>query len=98
MSGSMIYTMGLALTRAADFGFAVSVLVEGQWLQGQVAAYDGTGLVLEQTDGMHAVVRVERVSAVNVHSASPFSHDERSDRTDRSDRSDTATRPLVAAC
>ena len=72
MSGSMLYTMGLALTRAADLGFDVSVLVEGQWMHGHVAAYDGTGLVLEQAGGTHSVVRVERVAAVNVHSVSPF--------------------------
>jgi hypothetical protein len=72
MHGSMIYTMGLALTRAADIGLAVSVLVEGQWLEGRVAAYDGTGLVLEQGGGSHAVVRGEQIAAVTVHSASPF--------------------------
>lgn len=84
MSGSMLYTMGLALTRAADLGLAVSVLVEGHWLRGLVAAHDGIGLVLEQEDGTHSVVRVERVSAVTVHSTSPFSESDRS-------------RPLVAA-
>ena len=73
MSGSMLYTMGLAISRAADLGLEVSVLVEGQWMQGQVAAYDGTGLVLEQRGGSHSVVRAERVAAVNVHSTSPFS-------------------------
>jgi hypothetical protein len=83
MSGSMIYTMGLALTRAADLGYEVSVLVEGQWMHGQVAAHDGTGLVLEQLDGTHSVVRTERISAVNVHSGSPFGEDR--------------VRPLVAA-
>ncbi|GAA1936404.1 hypothetical protein [Nocardioides marmoribigeumensis] len=77
MSGSMIYTMGLALTRAADFGLAVSVLVEGQWMHGQVAAHDGTGLVLEQPDGTHSVVRVERIAAVNLQASSPFAaHDQ----------------------
>ena len=91
MSGSMLYTLGLALTRASDLGLAVSVLVEGQWMHGQVAAYDGTGLVLEQTEGTHCVVRVEKVSAVNVHSASPFgtAHEQGHDH----DR----VRPLVAA-
>ena len=89
MNSSMLYTMGLALTRAADLGYAVSVLVEGQWLHGQVAAHDGTGLVLEQTDGTHSVVRVERVAAVNVHSASPF--------TGTPDHTGGTVRPLVAA-
>jgi hypothetical protein len=90
VNGSMLYTMGLALTRAADLGLAVSVLVEGQWMHGQVAAHDGTGLVLEQTDGTHSVVRVERVSAVNVHSASPFGATAHGPAED-------LTRPLVAA-
>jgi len=88
MSGSMLYTMGLALTRAADLGYEVSVLVEGQWMHGRVAAHDGTGLVLEQVDGTHSVVRTERISAVNVHSVSPFS----APRTDFDHG-----RPLVAA-
>ena len=88
MSGSMLYTMGLALTRAADLGYEVSVLVEGQWMHGRVAAHDGTGLVLEQVDGTHSVVRTERISAVNVHSVSPFS----APRTDLDN-----SRPLVAA-
>ena len=92
MSGSMIYTMGLALTRAADFGLPVSVLVEGPWMHGQVAAHDGTGLVLEQADGTHSVVRVERVSAVTVQSTSPFSAAPDQAGPER-------TRPLVAtAC
>ena len=90
MSGSMLYTMGLALTRAADLGYEVSVLVEGQWMHGQVAAHDGTGLVLEQTDGTHSVVRVERISAVNVHSASPFGATPGAPAQDHG-------RPLVAA-
>ncbi len=89
MSASMLYTMGLALTRAADLGFAVSVLVEGQWMEGRVAAHDGTGLVLEQVDGRHSVVRTERIAAVTVHSASPFGETTDVDRV----------RPLVAtAC
>ena len=94
MNGSMIYTMGLALTRAADLGYAVSVLVEGQWLDGQVAAHDGTGLVLELTDGTHSVVRVERVSAVTVHSASPFG---RPEHPERAHAGREGSRPLVAA-
>jgi hypothetical protein len=82
MSGSMLYTMGLALRRAFDLGLRVSVLVEGQWMQGQVAAYDGTGMVLEHDEGTHSVVRVERITAVTVHSSSPL----------------RPVEPLVAAC
>ena len=93
MSGSMLYTMGLALTRAADLGYEVSILVEGQWMHGQVAAHDGIGLVLEQGDGTHSVVRTERIAAVTVHSASPVrQHDAHEDH--EADRS----RPLAAAC
>jgi hypothetical protein len=69
---SMLYTIGTALSRAADNGVPVSVLVEGQWLQGRVAASDGTGVVLEGADGGHSVIRMERVSAVTVQADSPY--------------------------
>ena len=74
----------------AELQDGVSVLVEGQWMHGQVAAHDGTGLVLEQVDGTHSVVRTERIAAVNVHSSSPFSSTPSYDDLDR-------VRPLVAA-
>ena len=32
---SMLYTMGMALDRAAEHGFVVAVLVEGSWLEGR---------------------------------------------------------------
>jgi hypothetical protein len=69
---SMLYTIGTALSRAADNGLTVSVLVEGCWLEGQVAASDGMGVVLESRDGVHSVVRTEKVSAVKVHSELPY--------------------------
>lgn len=69
---SMLYTMGTALNRAAENGLPVSLLVEGCWIEGQVAASDGMGVVLESADGAHSVVRTERVSAVKVHAESPY--------------------------
>ena len=71
-SSSMLYTMGMAISRAADLGYDVSVLIDGQWLEGRVAAHDGTGLVLEQDGGSHSVVRMERVCAVTIHAESPY--------------------------
>ena len=71
-SSSMLYTMGMALDRAAENSLDVRVLVDGSWLEGAVAAYDGTGLVLESADGQHSVVRSERISAVTVCSESPY--------------------------
>ena len=68
---SMLYTMGMALDRAADNGFSVSLLVEGQWVEGRVGANDGTGVVLQSPDGHHCVVRTERISVVRIHAASP---------------------------
>ena len=68
----MLYTMGMALDRAAENGFAVRVLVDGSWLDGNIAAYDGTGLVLESADGAHSVVRSERIAAVTVLAQSPY--------------------------
>ena len=68
----MLYTMGMALDRAQQNGFAVRVLIEGEWLEGSIAAYDGTGLVLESPDGVHSVLRSERIAAVTVCSQSPY--------------------------
>ena len=69
---SMLYTMGMALSRAQENEFPVRVLVDGSWLEGHIAAYDGTGLVLESPSGQHSVVRVERVAAVTVSAESPY--------------------------
>ena len=69
---SMLYTMGTALNRAAEHGFTVRVLVDGAWLEGQVAASDGVGVVLECSLGMHSVVRTERIAAVQIDSESPL--------------------------
>jgi hypothetical protein len=69
---SMLYTMGTALNRAAEHGFEVRVLVDGAWLEGQVAASDGVGVVLESSAGQHCVVRTERIAAVQIDSESPL--------------------------
>ena len=69
---SMLYTMGMALDRAAQNGFSVRLLVEGSWLDGHVAANDGVGVVLEDAHGQHCVVRTERISAVQVGADSPY--------------------------
>ena len=63
-STSMMYTMGMALDRAAESGVGVSILVEGAWVDGHIAAVDGMGVVLESTDGDHTVIRVDRIAAV----------------------------------
>lgn len=68
----MLYTMGMALDRAHENGFAVRVLIEGEWLEGSIAAYDGTGLVLESASGQHSVVKAERIAAVTVSAESPY--------------------------
>ena len=69
---SMLYTVGTALSRAAENGHAVGVLVEGSWIRGLVVANDGTGVVLECVDGGHCVVKVEKIAAVTVQSESPY--------------------------
>ncbi len=71
-SSSMMYTMGMALDRAAESGVGVTILVEGAWVDGQIAAVDGMGVVLESTGGDHTVIRVDRIAAVRVHAESPF--------------------------
>lgn len=72
MSTSMLYTMGMALDRAFENGYEVSLLVDGSWVAGKVAANDGVGVVLEGLDGEHCVVRTERVAAVKVRAESPY--------------------------
>ncbi len=70
-SDSMIYTIGTALNRARDNGFAVDVLVEGIWVNGYVLAVDGFGVVLQADDTQHSVVRIESISAVTIRAAAP---------------------------
>ena len=71
-SESTIYTIGTALNRAHDNDMPVQILVEGQWMDGQVLAVDGHGLVLDSADGEHAVIRMGSVSAVRVCAPPPF--------------------------
>ena len=71
MTGSIIYTVGTALNRAHDNDVPVQVLVEGQWLTGDVVAVDGHGLVLQSDSLEHAVVRMDAVSAVRIFSEAP---------------------------
>ena len=71
MSDSMLYTIGTALSRAKDQDLTVQVLVEGQWLDGRVAAADGHGLVLAADGFEQSVVRMQSISAVRVFSAEP---------------------------
>jgi hypothetical protein len=68
----MQYTIGTALERARERNHRVEVLLEGQWLGGLVVASDGIGIVLEDSDEEHSVVRLERISAVRVRALSPF--------------------------
>jgi hypothetical protein len=69
---SMMYTIGTALTRAHEQEHPVQVLVEGMWLSGLVVACDGTGVVLEDDEYEHSVVRLEHISAVRVQASSPL--------------------------
>ncbi|MGA8992826.1 MAG: hypothetical protein WB441_00795 [Nocardioidaceae bacterium] len=67
---SVLYTVGTALNRAQQNGLTVQILVEGQWLRGQVAAVDGHGVVLADTDE-HSVIKMGSVSAVRMFAAMP---------------------------
>jgi hypothetical protein len=71
MSDSTIYTIGTALNRAHDNDIPVQVLVEGQWLTGNVVVVDGHGVVLQSDELEHAVVRMEAVMAVRVFASAP---------------------------
>jgi len=70
-SGSTIYTMGTALSRAEQLGIQVEVLVGGEWLSGCIAGNDGVGLVLTSNREEHSVVRIESINAVRVFATAP---------------------------
>ncbi len=74
MSSSMLYTMGMAISRAEDLGLDIAVLVQGHWVEGHIAAQDGVGLVLEHGLAEHSVVRMTDISAVRIMSESPYRH------------------------
>ena len=71
-SDSTIYTIGTALNRAHDNALPVEILVEGQWVGGDVVAVDGHGVVIHSQECEHSVIRMGSVSAVRVFSAPPF--------------------------
>jgi hypothetical protein len=70
-SDSVLYTIGTALGRAQDNHSNVQILVEGQWLSGQVGAVDGHGVVLVSSDHEHSVIRMGSISAVRMFAAPP---------------------------
>lgn len=72
MLKSTVYTIGTALLRAHDNDVAVDVLIDGQWLHGDVSAVDGQGAVLMCEDGGLAMIRIERVSAVLIRQTEAF--------------------------
>jgi hypothetical protein len=67
---SVLYTIGTALSRALDNGSTVQILVEGQWLDGRVAAVDGHGVVLSD-ELEQSVIRMSSVSAVRMFKTVP---------------------------
>ena len=71
---SMLYTMGMALDRAAEHGYDVRLLVDGEWVEGKVAANDGVGVVVEGPDSCHTVVKADRIAAVKIFADSPYRH------------------------
>ena len=72
MLKSTVYTIGTALRRAHDNDVPVDVLIDGQWLHGDVSAVDGQGAVLMCEDGGLAMIRVENISVVLIRKAEDF--------------------------
>lgn len=72
MLKSTVYTIGTALHRAQDNDIQVDVLVDGQWLHGDVSAVDGQGAVLLCEDGGLAMIRIENISVVLIRQAEAF--------------------------
>lgn len=69
---STLFTTGTALSRAKDHAVVVRVLVDGQWIEGLVSDVDGHGVVLTGSGTDHHVVRVDAISAVQVHAQDPL--------------------------
>jgi hypothetical protein len=65
---STMLSVGTLLRRAEDTGARVSILVEGNWLEGRVIGCDGLGAVLDEGDGQ-ALVRLDSVTAVRFQRA-----------------------------
>jgi hypothetical protein len=65
---STMLSVGTLLRRAEDTGARVSILVEGNWLEGRVIGCDGLGAVLDDADGQ-ALVRLDSVTAVRFQRA-----------------------------
>jgi hypothetical protein len=69
---TMHYTIGTALSRAADAGHEVEMLVSNHWITGVVLANDGVGVVLDNDGEDHCVVRLDMVAAVRVRAEAPM--------------------------
>lgn len=69
----MSYIIGSALTEARDNKDRAELLVEGHWIQGQVTAVDGFGVVIERDDGSRSVIRIESIAAVEMPASSEAS-------------------------
>lgn len=72
MLKSTVYTIGTALHRAQDNDVQVDVLVDGQWLHGDVSAVDGQGAVILCEDGGLAMIRIESISVVLIRQTEAF--------------------------
>ena len=69
---STLFTIGTALRRAQDNDLHVALLVETHWLRGRVAALDGHGVILDlEGQEEHSVVKLDRISAVQVQGVVP---------------------------
>lgn len=71
-SSSTVYTIGTALNRAFENQVAVAVLVNGEWLEGEIVALDGYGIVLDREGTDHYVVKLDSICVVHVKSAAPM--------------------------
>jgi hypothetical protein len=71
-ASSMNYTIGTVLSRAADSGHDVEILVSNHWVSGAVVANDGVGVVIDNGGQDHCVVRLDMIAAVRVHGEAPM--------------------------
>jgi sRNA-binding regulator protein Hfq len=71
---STLFTVGTLLRHAQEAGTPVRVLVQGQWLDGQVIGADGMGVILDDGGSQQVLVKLDQIVAVTFSQANIQGH------------------------